>query len=605
MKKRIRLFCCTLSAIFLLTACSSGSDTATYEFDDTSAQTQEVTQSAEPSFDEDNLFIASGEDGTIVFDSDAKVSGDGLSVEGSIVTVSSEGVYRVSGTASDGQIIVDCTNKDDVTLIFDNLTLNSKNAPAVWCIEADTLTISLPEGSESSISDGSERPDADTPDAAIFSKGDLYFNGTGTLTIEGNANNAIQSKDGLTILQCTLDITAVDDGIIGKDSIEIGAGAVINIDADGDGMRSTNTEDEGRGNIYLGECKLNIDSGADAVQAAVSLTVDSGAELNIISGGGAENGSSGGGNDFGGWGWDYSSSSEEETTSSMKGIKASSAVFINGGVIVADCADDAVHCNGDIHISDGTLTLSSGDDGIHADSELTIAGGNITIIESYEGLEANVITVSGGYIDAVASDDGINVAGGNDDSSTGGMWGNDMFAEDESCLLSVSGGCILINASGDGVDSNGSIKMSGGEMYVSGPTNSGNGFLDFAGDFEITGGTLLALGTSGMAQTTNAGTQASIVASINGTVPSGSVFTLKTADGKEILSYTAPKNYNFIVASSPLMSEGEEVSVYLDGELLGSLEASVIISSGGMSMGGMGGGPGGGGHGGGHGPGGR
>ncbi len=594
MKKHIRLLCILFSAFMLMTGCFS--DTV-QESEVSTEQSQEVIYSPEPTFDSADLFAASEEDGIICFDGDASVSGEGLSSDGSIVTVSREGVYRAGGFSSDGQIIVDCSDSDDVTIIFDNLTLSNNKAPALWCLEADTLTVSLPENTSSSLSDGSERSSADIPDAAIYSKGDLYFNGKGTLTVNGNSNNAIQSKDSLTILECSLEVVSSDDGIVGKDSVEIGEGADISIKSGGDGIRSTNTEDEGRGNIYIGECSLNINSGADGIQAAAALTVDSSAVLNIITGGGSENGEV---HSDGFGGWNREENTAAENNSSMKGLKASSAIFINGGNLNADCADDTVHCNGDITVSGGILSLASGDDGIHADSALTITDGEITVSKSYEGLEANVITVSSGNIDVISSDDGINVAGGNDSSSSGGKWGNDMFANDESCLLSVSGGRISVNASGDGVDSNGSIKMSGGEMIVSGPTNSGNGFLDYAGDFEITGGTLLAIGTSGMAQTTNAGTQPSIVASVNGTIPADSVLTLKTSDGTEIISYTSPKNYNFIVASSPLMKEGDAVSVYIDGEPLGSVESSVIIGTGGMV-----GGPGGHGHGGGHGPGGR
>ncbi len=584
----------------ILTACSSESSAS-----DTSDETNQSSQTASPSapsFDKDDLFAESDEDGTIVFDGDAAVSGNGLSSRGSAVTVSKEGTYRVSGKSSDGQIVIDCSDKDDVVLVFDNLSLHCENAPAIYCLEADTLTISLPSDSSSSVSDGATRPDKDSPDAAIYSKGDLYFNGTGSLSVSGNANNAVESRDSLTILECDLSVEAADDGILGKDSLEIGADASVSVKCDGDGLRSTNDEDEGRGNIYLGKCTVKADSGADAVQAAVSVTVDEGCTIDIISGGGAKEAASDNSSGFGGPGGfgnlnDFSDNSLSADSSSMKGLKASSALYIKGGTISADCADDSLHCNGDIFISGGVLNLSSGDDGIHADSELDISGGEITVSRSYEGLEANVITVSGGNIQAAASDDGINVAGGNDTSSAGGMWGHDMFANNDSCLLSVSGGTISINASGDGVDSNGSIKMSGGTLLVSGPTNSGNGFLDFAGDFEITGGTLLAMGSAGMAQTVNAGTQASVAVSINGTVPSGSVLTLKTLEGTEIISYTAPKKYQCFVASSPLMSEGQTVQVLVDGELLGSLTASVNISSGGSGMGGPGGGHGHGGHG--------
>ncbi len=590
MKKSRCFLCAVLSAVLLLSSCSTSQDANT----ENSRQTEYTPVLS--GFKSDDLFVSSDTDGTVVFDNTATVTGEGLSAEGAVVTITAPGAYTVTGTSSDGQIIIDCSKKDDVTLILNNLSLGCKNAPVIRCKKAGSLTVSMPEDTLSSLWDGSVRGDSEAPESAIFSKCDLTFNGGGTLNVTGNINNAVKSKGKLKVLECTLNITSVDDGIIGKDSLEINAGAVINADCDGDGLRSENDEDGDCGTIYIGECTLNIDSGGDAVQAATVLTVDSGAVIGITTGGGASYGKT----HSDGFGF-HGQTADDDNSVSSKGLKAENAIFITGGSVTADCADDAIHCNGDIHISGGIFLLSTGDDGIHADSELTVEGGSITVSESYEGLEANVITISGGTADITASDDGINVAGGNDSSSTGGMWGNDIFAADESCLLTISGGRITVNASGDGVDSNGSIVMSGGELYISGPTDNGNGTLDFNGDFEITGGTLLGVGSSGMAQVMNRGTQASVSATINGTVSGGSVLVLKTANGDEIASFTAPKSYNFVVASSPLMNEGDKISFYLDGELLGTLTASVNIgNSGGMgNPGGNPGNPGGhGGHGG-------
>lgn len=582
MKKSQCALCIVLAAVFLLSSCSASHSGST----DT---TQSAYTPVTPVFDSDDLFSSRDVDGTVLFDGNVSVTGDGLSVSGEEVTVTAAGTYTLTGSSANGRIIVDCSKNDDVILILDNLSLGSENAPVIWCKKAGSLTVSLPQDSSSALWDSASRSDSDTPDSAVYSKCDLIFNGSGTLFVTGNANNAVQSKDYITVLECTLNITSVDDGIVGKDGLEISAGAVINANCDGDGLRSTNDDSE-RGTIYLGECTLNIDSGADAVQAATVLTVESGADITVTTGGGASFGKSHS-NGFG-------HPADSGTSVSSKGLKAENAIFVSGGNISANCADDAIHCNGDVHITGGTFILATGDDGIHADSKLTVENGSITVSESYEGLEANVITVSGGTIDITAEDDGINVAGGNDSSSTGGMWGNDIFAVDESCLLTISGGCITVNASGDGVDSNGSIVMSGGELYISGPVDNGNGTLDFNGDFEITGGTLLGVGSSGMAQVMNCGTQASVSATVSGSVSAGSVLTLKTANGDTIASITAPKSYSFIVASSPMMNEGDLISIYLDDELLGTLTASVNIgSSGGMSF--PGGNPGGhGGHGG-------
>ncbi len=573
--KRIKSFICfALSALLLLTACSVKSSEGTAP--ETSHQLPVISASSKPSFDDNDLFVQKAENGTITFSGDVKASGRGVSVNGSAATIFEEGVYRVSGTSSDGQIIVDCSKKDDVTLIFDDLSLNCIDGPALWCLEADTLTVSLPQGSTSSLSDGSSRSDKDNPDAAIYSKGDLYFNGTGSLSVAGCCNNAIESKDSLTILECSLSVNADDDGIIGKDSVEIGFGASVSVDCKGDGIRSTNKKDEGRGNIYLDKCTVKISSGADAVQAASSLIIDNGAVLSIVSGGGAKGISSASenhdNNDM-----QNTDSTSNKSSSSQKGLKAADTIFIMGGTVDADCADDAVHSNGEIIIYGGVLKLSSDDDGLHADSALTLSGGELTVSRSYEGIEANVINVSGGKSDITATDDGINVAGGNDSSSADGMWGHDIFAEDEACLLSISGGYLHVNAFGDGVDSNGSVKMSGGELYISGPVDNDNGFLDFDDNFEITGGTFLAAGSSSMARSADAGTQASVFACFDKTVLSGSVISLKTSDGTEIISYEVPKSCQCFAASSPIMSEGETVEVYIDGESACSLTASVRL----------------------------
>ena len=101
----------------------------------------------------------------------------------------------------------------------------------------------------------------------------------------------------------------------------------------------------------------------------------------------------------------------------MKGLKAGNNIVIEDGTFNLNTSDDSIHSNNYIGISNGTYYISSGDDGIHADNEIIIEGGSIDIKESYEGIEAAKITIYNGDISVVASDDGINVAGGSDSSS--------------------------------------------------------------------------------------------------------------------------------------------------------------------------------------------
>ena len=193
--------------------------------------------------------------------------------------------------------------------------------------------------------------------------------------------------------------------------------------------------------------------------------------------------------------------SAKEDTTSIKGIKAAAQLVLNDGIYTIDAEDDALHSNGNLAVNGGTYTLSSGDDGIHADSNVTISGGNTEITKSYEGIEGLSIDLAGGEMTVLASDDGLNAAGGNDSSGAEGFrGGGDQFASTDGAYINIAGGTLRVNASGDGIDSNGDVTVSGGETYVSGPVNDGNGTLDYSGTAQVKGGIFAASGSSGMAQ---------------------------------------------------------------------------------------------------------
>lgn len=243
--------------------------------------------------------------------------------------------------------------------------------------------------------------------------------------------------------------------------------------------------------------------------------------------------------------------STEESTNSMKGLKAETNLVLNGGTYNIDSCDDSIHSNKDITITDGTYSIKSGDDAIHAEETTKITNGNINVTKSYEGIEGLDIELKGGKITIVADDDGINAAGGNDDSGTvepfenkGGM------NEATNGSITISGGTIDINASGDGIDANGNLTVTGGTTYVSGSENGGNSALDYFGDAKITGGTFVAVGMSEMSQNFgDESTQGVIMINKDDTQEKGAKISLKDSSGKELVSYTSKKSFNSVLVS--------------------------------------------------------
>jgi hypothetical protein len=245
-------------------------------------------------------------------------------------------------------------------------------------------------------------------------------------------------------------------------------------------------------------------------------------------------------------------------------------VNINAGNFTISSADDAIHSNEGIVINEGIFDISSGDDGLHADATLEIYGGDISITKSYEGIESAVITIGDGNIYIVSSDDGVNVAGGNDGSSTGPRPGQGHFDTTSDYYLYINGGYLAIYAVGDGIDVNGSIEMTGGQVVLHGPTSDGNGALDYDGSFALTGGFLVGAGSSGMAEAPgSSSTQYSVLLNFSQR-SAGTLFHVETDAGAEILSFSPSKPYESIVFSSPALQYGSTYNVYFGGSSTGA-----------------------------------
>ena len=509
----------------------------------------------------------------ILFEGDgARCAAKGVSVSGSTVTITEEGVYILSGVLNDGMIVIEAEDSAKVQLVFKGVTVtNSKNA-AVYVKSADKVFVTLAENTVNTLENGGSYTDMDgnSIDGVIFAKSDLTVNGSGSLNIHAAAGHGIVTKDDLKIADGNITVTAEKHGLCGKDSVRI-AGGSITVVSGKDGIHTDNTSDSEKGYIYVAGGELTITASGDGISAEGSLQIDGGS-FRITAGGGSGN--------------SVVAKDENGDEVSTKGIKAAGAFVINDGSFETDTQDDALHTDGDLTVNGGSFLIATGDDGLHADGTATVAGGNLVITESYEGIEGKDVVISGGIIDIRATDDGVNAAGGDGQSGGfgGGMFGGFGGAGsggDYSIL--ISGGSLSVDADGDGLDSNGTLTVTGGAVCVDGPVNSANGAIDYEGVGQITGGTVIALGASGMAMNFgDTSTQGSILLNI-GNQPAGTEIVLKTEEGKELLRYTSRKAFGSVAVSCPELVKG---GVYIlsvgDSDTEITLDSLIYGSGGGF-----------------------
>lgn len=240
-------------------------------------------------------------------------------------------------------------------------------------------------------------------------------------------------------------------------------------------------------------------------------------------------------------------------------------ILISDGTFKIDSADDSIHSDVSETINGGTFEIASGDDALHAEETLTVTAGKIDISESYEGLEALHVNVLGGDITLTASDDGLNAAGGTDQS---GMGGRDQFGgkggrggmRAGNGSIVISGGKLSVTASGDGLDANGTLEITGGYTVVCGPTRGDTATLDYDTSGVISGGTFIGTGASGMAQSFSDSNQGLIALSV-GNMSAGTKITVSDSKGKEILSHEPALDFAVVIVSSPELTKGEGYQV--------------------------------------------
>ena len=483
--------------------------------------------------------------------------GEGVTVGNSTVTITQAGTYVISGNLNNGQIIVDAADTDDVRVVLENVNIHSETSAAIYVRNADKLIVTLPSGTTNTLSGGStyENIDENNIDGVIFSKDDLTINGEGTLNINANYKHGIVSKNDLNIVGGTFNINSVSQALSGKDAVKI-YGGVFNIESQGKGIKSENVDETEKGNIY-----------------------------------------------------------------------------ITGGEFNLNTVDDALHTSGSIVIDGGNFTIKTEDDGMHADKDLVINGGNINITESYEGLEGYKVVINGGDVNIVASDDGINAVNPDNTNTVevtqettsntttteatqnttnnmntapvpptdaSGMMAGKMarpntdngMVNDPSAYIKITGGNTTVNASGDGIDSNGSVLITGGNLYVSGSSARGDGALDYNGVAKIEGGTVVAVGGIGMNQSFGSeSTQYSISYSVNAQGSENNAVKLIDNSGNVVVSWeNPPKEYSSVLISSPELKQNGNYKLQTGSDIIELILQNVVTTniSQGMGMGGRG-----------------
>ncbi len=466
----------------------------------------------------DSVTVTSCGDG-IRSNNDPSTDTDGTYVSGGTVTING------------GEITVNA--KDDADGTNDGI-----QADTLLEIKGGTLDITATgealKANASSIAYLEDSTAAETP-----------ADGDGCILISGGTITASAGEDGIkavknvTISGGDITLTKALDGIqvneiiyADEDETEVSAYVAGQIDITGGTLDITSTEDGIQckaGDINISDGTITVNATLDGIQSSCNLNIDGGT-FNVTTAGGAI---------------DPTKVEDDEDAESCKGLKASGNLTITAGNITVNSYDDSIHSNSSVFIGDENdstavpiIDVTSSDDGVHADVYLKIYNGEITVENSYEGLEGAEIYIYDGTMLITATDDGINGAGDNPNtattssvevmaapggSSSGGessggssgggpgqesQGGTDQGGDDASNYgyIQIDGGYIYmtITSTGDGIDSNGSLLITGGVSIVNGCNASNADGIDFGddngGELDITGGYVLTIAAEGMAE---------------------------------------------------------------------------------------------------------
>jgi hypothetical protein len=489
------------------------------------------------------------------------VDNSAATVSGSKVTITAAGTYSITGSLTDGQIIVDTQDEQIVRLILNGINVTCSASAPIYIKDAAKALIVLADNSENFITDGTSYVlnSDNEPNAALFSKSYLSLFGNGSLTVKSNYKDGIASKDGLLIKSGTYNITSADDGIRGKDYLIVKNGNLI-INAGGDGMKSDNESESSLGYITIDSAVVNITSSGDGINSKTNIIIKDGSFIIKTGlGAGTTTGTTSPGGGFPGGSGGYNG------TISEKAIRAGTGLTIEKGTIIIDAADDALHSDDAVIINDGTFSIATGDDAVHAEKSFSFNGGILNISKSFEGIESASITVNGGNINLVSTDDALNATKG---LTAGGTEAND------GSMLTINGGIVVVNTtSGDGLDSNGNVMISAGTVIVHGPQSKPEVGFDINGTFMISGGLVIGTGPNSgnmIEGPSTSSSQYSLKVTIASTLSATSLFHIQDASGNNLVTFKPVRVFYYIVFSSPDLKSGSTYSIYTGGSSTGT-----------------------------------
>ncbi len=495
------------------------------------------------------------------------IDGNFAEVVNDQIIISAGGSYELSGVLVDGSIYIDAQDKGDVQLVFSNITMTNDITTPIYIEDAGEVLITLADGSVNLISDTSDSMSQDGTGeeniAAIFSKDDLTFNGTGQLTIQTTVKNAVVSNDGLVVESGTYIIDSGNNGFKGKDYLIV---------LDGE---------------------MAITAGEDGLKA--------GEYLEIVNG-------------------------TITITSVEDALHSGNVLIIRDGDITINAGDDAIHGEYAAIIYDGSINIESSYEGIEG-YDIAVYDGDITIVAIDDGLNvsdpnSDVLEVgmemtgmdadieSGGRPSLEEGiplmEEGEGLAGESDGISPEVVTGSDgtMGAESmrpkpgamgggkpidivlEGHGIRIYGGSIYINSESDSVDSNGHIIMTDGLLVIDGPETAAEGAIDYNGTFDYQGGTIMAAGSYGMSQSvSDVSTENSVLVFFDEVQQGGSTIQITSESGSIVAEHTAAKTYQTFVFASTLLTMGETYNVTVDGNIQDTFEmTSAHMLTGNESM---------------------
>lgn len=496
-------------------------------------------------------------------DQTATVTGQGASFSDQTLTITQAGTYVLTGSGKNIKLVVEAADTDQVHLVFQNLTLE-REGTLLQVNKAQEVVISLAEGSQNALTE-SQASDDEEVKATIHSQVPLTLNGTGNLTLTALTKNALEVEDDLKLLGGTYTVKAANHGFKAEGALAIEA-ATLTIEAGKDGLHAEHDEMIERANISLNPTQLSIAATEDGVDAGNELTIKGGTIT---------------------------------VSQSEEGLEAR-VIRQLGGDVTIKSSDDGVNA------SAGSSNKTSDTSATSKTSETSTTSNTADTSSSASQATTDSDTASSSASQATAdSAAGSKADQDNKDKNAtppsppagqappqgsqppqngqgpGGMPPGGQEESDPSLQIILEGGTLTIDAEGDGIDSNGTVTISGGSLVVNGSVQGGNGPLDAAGDITITGGTVWALGTSDMLQGFAQGsTQASITANIAGTA--GQTLIILDANGKEVARQTASKDFQAVIMSSADLVDGQTYTIQVEGTTQTAAAALVTPVTGGF-----------------------